>query len=126
MMTRINCVPVEELSRQHLLAEWRELPRVFKLASNAYASGRKIIIPSEYTLGAGHVTFFYNKLGYATERFERLRAEMLRRGYAPSFDQFPKFVVPRTAMQSWTPTPEALALNRARIAERTKNERTTD
>lgn len=31
-MTRINRIPVEELSRQHLVAEYRELPRVFALA----------------------------------------------------------------------------------------------
>ena len=28
-MTRINCVPVEELTDKHLGAEYRELPRLF-------------------------------------------------------------------------------------------------
>lgn len=29
-MTRINVIPVSELSDQHLIAEYRELPRVLK------------------------------------------------------------------------------------------------
>ena len=41
-MTRINCIPVEELSTPHLIAEYRELPRVFALAHNAAAAaGRR-------------------------------------------------------------------------------------
>lgn len=39
-MTRINCVPVEELSGPHLVAEYRELPRVFALAEKAAAPSR--------------------------------------------------------------------------------------
>lgn len=31
-MTRINCVPVRELGGKHLVAEYRELPRVYALA----------------------------------------------------------------------------------------------
>ena len=33
-MTRINVVPVKELSDQHLIAEYRELPRVIKQRIN--------------------------------------------------------------------------------------------
>lgn len=33
-MTRINLVPVEELSNQHLVAEYRELPRCIKQKIN--------------------------------------------------------------------------------------------
>ena len=29
-MTRINLIPVKELSDQHLIAEYREIPRVIK------------------------------------------------------------------------------------------------
>ena len=41
-MTRINCVPVEELHQKHLVAEYRELPRVFRLAEAA-ATGLPIL-----------------------------------------------------------------------------------
>jgi len=60
-MTRINCIPVEELHNKHLLVEYRELPRVFTLAHNAIEKGRWES-PAAYVLGAGHVKFFYNKL----------------------------------------------------------------
>jgi hypothetical protein len=115
-MTRINCVPPEELCRQHLLAEYRELPRVFRLAERAV--GRPTAIPPAYTLGKGHVTFFYNKLGYCRERWRALRAEMLARGYAPAYDAPPRVRVPAEWQQDWTPDPVALQINRERIAAR--------
>lgn len=117
-MTRINCVPPEELSRQHLLAEWKELPRVFTLAYKAYHSGRKIMAPSAYTLGAGHVKFFYQRLGYCFDRFMALRREMLARGYQPQYIQPPPVDLPASWWQEWEPDAAALAINRQRILER--------
>ena len=118
-MTRINCVPTAELSRQHLLAEYRELPRVFALAHNAHGARRKIAAPEAYTLGAGHVKFFYQRLGYCRRRFHELRAEMVLRGYKPTYDDVPFALVPPDWQQDWTPDATALAINRQRIAERT-------
>lgn len=119
-MTRINCVPVEELSRQHLIAEYRELPRVFALAKAA-SERRRLVQPEQYTLGTGHVTFFYTRLGYLTKRHAQLVAEMLRRGYKPTFtgslkDAHPD--IPDRFWNDWTPTEEALAINRERILQR--------
>lgn len=120
-MTRINCVPPEELSRQHLLAEWKELPRVFTLAAKAYLSGREVVAPERYTLGAGHVKFFYTRLGYCAARFYALEREMKRRGYKPSYIAPPSVEIPDKGWwQQWRPDDEALAINRQRIAERTK------
>ena len=119
-MTRINCVPAEELSRQHLVAEWRELPRVFRLAANACAAGKTLRAPDRYTLGAGHVKFFYTRLGFIGRRWQELRDEMLRRGYTPGFDAPPTVEVCDDWLQDWTPDAEAISINRARIAERTK------
>lgn len=39
-MTRINCVPVTELSQKHLVAEYREIGRVYALAVSAYNRAR--------------------------------------------------------------------------------------
>lgn len=111
-MTRINCVPVEELTRQHLIAEYRELPRVFKLARVVKNP------PPEYTLGKGHVTFFYDKLKYCFLRFEELVAEMQKRGYKPQHLHAPLWSGPSELWNDWTPTEEAKAINRARIRER--------
>src|SRR5690606_11330297 len=102
-MTRINCVPVQELSGPHLVAEYRELPRVFGLAAKAAARGA-FTQPATYTLGKGHLLFFYTRLGYLARRHAELIAEMKRRGYKPSFagirqDQFPG--VPAAYWQDW-------------------------
>ncbi|HLU00509.1 MAG TPA: pyrimidine dimer DNA glycosylase/endonuclease V [Burkholderiaceae bacterium] len=119
-MTRINCVPVEELSGPHLVAEYRELPRVFALAGKAAARGA-FVQPERYTLGKGHMLFFYTRLGYLVRRHQDLVTEMKRRGYKPSFDgvrreQFPD--IPDKFWNDWRPDEEALRLNRQRIAER--------
>ncbi len=114
-MSRINCIPPHELHNKHLLAEYRELPRVFRLARN------DAIIPEKYTLGKGHVTFFYNKLAYLYERQIQLYNEMLRRGYKPNFhpEDLLQWKEGREALwNTWTPDNNAIATNRARIAER--------
>lgn len=121
-MTRINCVPVEELSGPHLVAEYRELPRVFALAQKAALRGN-FSQPSTYTLGKGHVLFFYTRLGYLSRRHLELIEEMKRRGYRPTYtgvcrEDFPD--TPDSYWDDWQPTPEALEINRQRILERSK------
>ncbi|AXC39011.1 UNVERIFIED_ORG: endonuclease [Escherichia phage CMSTMSU] len=82
-MTRINLVHVKELADQHLMAEYRELPRVFG-AVQKHVQARKRVrdfkINSTYLLGSGHVTFFYNKLLYLQKRHIEIVNECLRRG----------------------------------------------
>ncbi len=119
-MTRINCIPVEELSGPHLVAEYRELPRVFRLAEKASLRGI-IKQPSQYTLGAGHILFFYTRLGYLSKRHCQLVQEMRRRNYNPTYEgvrrqDFPN--IPDEYWNDWKPGKEAMALNRQRIAER--------
>ncbi|MFW7341668.1 pyrimidine dimer DNA glycosylase/endonuclease V [Pollutimonas sp. H1-120] len=119
-MTRINCVPVDELSGPHLVAEYRELPRVFALAKKA-AKRANLNQPDSYTLGKGHLLFFYTRLAYLTRRHGELISEMKRRGYKPSFSglrrqDFPD--IPDQFWSDWQPTPQALRLNRQRIKER--------
>lgn len=116
-MTRINCVPVEELHVKHLVAEYRELPRVFKLAEAAYQRGRHDA-PDQYVLGAGHVKFFYKRLGYCVRRFDELVKEMQRRGYSPQHTKCPLANVPVLWYEDWAPTQTDLNLNRQRIADR--------
>lgn len=125
-MTRINCVPVQELSGPHLVAEYRELPRVFALAGKA-ASRKPFTQPATYTLGKGHLLFFYTRLGYLAKRHAELIQEMKNRGYKPSFDGIKRHQwaeIPDTFWNDWEPTDEAVKLNRQRIAERSSQART--
>ena len=119
-MTRINCVPPRELHDKHLLAEYRELPRVFKQAHKAYAKGTKLSsLPQAYVLGTGHVRFFYCRLEFLRLRFDSLRKEMLRRGWKPQFSTAPSIPeMPSSWNQDWIPDDNALFINRQRIAQR--------
>lgn len=124
-MTRINLVPPSELSRLHLIAEYRELPRIFGLADKAMKRGEKPDDkrnPQAYALGSGHCRFFYPRLRFLQIRQYQLIREMLTRGMNPLFTDVPgpeTFGHDHVWWKNYEPTPEALALNRARILERT-------
>ncbi len=74
-MTRINCAILPaELSTKHLIAELREIKRIpnhILNTNNLNMNG----IPLIFTLGKGHVKFFYNKLGYLYKRYQALYYE---------------------------------------------------
>lgn len=116
-MTRINCIPPSELCDQHLLAEHRELTRI----PNALISGRAkpTAIPATYRLGPGHVSFFYNKLGYLKSRYRLLCDECLLRGFRVAW-RWPNddTRIAESLWHHWQPDTEAQRANRARIAER--------
>lgn len=123
-MTRINCVPPSELTNLHLLAEYRELPRVFTLVENRTGSGQLAaevmrVVPETYRMGAGHVSFFYDKLQYLRVRHQALAEEMRSRGWNPLMDCTDRAGELHLDLQKdWVPTPEAQKANRQRIQER--------
>ena len=86
-MTRINvAIKPKELSSKHLIAEHREIKRI----PNQIKKGRYNLkgIPDQFTLGTGHVKFFYNKLAYLHQRQSLLYFECLRRGFnVTNYDQ---------------------------------------
>lgn len=119
-MTRINLgIPPKELTNKHLIAEHRELKRI----PNVVAKGRFNLksVPAEFSLGKGHVSFFYDKLGYLKERYVDLYNECIARGfnvqnYLKSWDG-----VPRELMNDYTPTQKDIDIIRERIADRLAN-----
>lgn len=120
-MTRINLVDPSELHRSHLVAEYREIVRVFDLARKNQWEMHKKNIPSEYTLGTGHVIFFMDKLKFISERYDALCSEMLKRGY--TCNRVPKEDlhkgIDKSMFWDYKPTEKAIALNKQRIADRT-------
>lgn len=123
-MTRINLVDPSTLHTKHLVAEYRELPRVFGLAMAAEERGlapHMIDIPQHFVLGTGHVKFFYNKLGWLTHRFHSLVFEMQARGYHPQHTNIPHGPRMDCWWNQWTPRPEDIALSTQRIKERTNS-----
>jgi len=121
-MTRINLVPPAELSDRHLIAEYRELPRVFGLMRAYAARSDSQELPGSYTLGKGHVRFFYDKGAFLYRRQVQLILEMKRRGFNPKFDDPYGLLegVPDRLLGDYDPSPEALAINRQRIEERSR------
>ena len=120
-MTRINCIPPDELTREHLIAEYRELPRVFGLVRRAVESGvtpESAFIPETYRLGTGHVRFFYDKLGYVKKRYSELVNEMISRGYNVQYPEPDTDGIPDEWFGDWEPTDKAMGINRSRISER--------
>lgn len=127
-MTRINVVPPEELTVKHLVAEYREITRVpgnLTKSLNRKTKFSMSEIPAKYTLGTGHVKFFYDKMLFLQKRFESLVNEMLKRGYKPSYTDSSIFIPSDMEYYNdYIPTPEAVSVNRQRIKERlSSNER---
>jgi len=126
-MTRINsAIPPCELCDKHLVAEYRELPRVSTLAWNRFNkySGLPPRGPSEFTLGTGHVLFFTYLGGFCSRRFASLVDEMKARGFSPAFTDYRPH--PDGMNLDHTPTAIEHQLLAARIALRMpKNARYT-
>ena len=123
-MTRVNVVPVSELTREHLVAEYKEIMRLPGSLQKSLNRKSKPFsmneIPPEYKMSKGHVKFFYNKMKFVKNRFEELVEEMIRRGYSPNYIDSSIFDSPPEFFGDYTPTEKALEVNRARIRERLK------
>lgn len=126
-MTRINVVEPSELTNKHLMGELHEITRVYGLVRkaqdrkiNKYNFKDKIKQPDAYTLGTGHVYFFYDKLGFITERYYALNHEAVKRNFNVNPIDKQQLL---SGIQEWWfgdyhPTQEALEINRKRIEER--------
>jgi deoxyribonuclease (pyrimidine dimer) len=118
-MTRINCgIPPSELNNKHLIAEAREIKRV----PNCVAKGRYNLKgqPKEFTLGKGHVSFFYSRLGYLKKRYEELYIECKRRGFNVQYYGNAWDNIPLHLMGDYTPSEVDIQIIRERISERLK------
>ncbi len=123
-MTRINLIPVEELSDQHLLAEYRELPRIVNAVINCKAKNNDI--PRNYRLGQGHVRFFYNKIIFLFNRYSQIYDELKYRGFIEntpfSPEQMGKSIHASlyNSEKYYEFSEEEIALSRDRILEKLK------
>ena len=122
-MTRINIIPVQNLTDQHLHAERREIKMIpTALRRSLRTKPVDIIlrsIPSRYTLNAGHVTFFYNKMKFLTDRYKLLSDELLVRSYNLSkldiFEEFMEGIPELFKIKDWNPNLEEQKINIDRI-----------
>lgn len=117
-MTRINVVPVSELTDQHLMAEYRELPMVPAAARRS--NPNKYKPTTQYTLNKGHVMFFFNKKQYLLDRWLSLIEELYDRGYNidPSARVVQWSALDKFQQVEWKPDSLAISINSQRIEER--------
>lgn len=116
-MTRINVgIDPAQLNNAMLIAEHRELKRIPNLVRQG--KFRLEGQPAQFTLGTGHVKFFYDKLGYLRKRYEQLYAECQRRGLQVTWFGGAWEGIDAQFMGDYRPTKTATALVRTRIAER--------
>lgn len=111
-MTRINLIPPEQLHRKHLLAEYRELPRVFALAR---PNGEG---PKQYTMGKGHVVFFYDKLMFLYRRQCAISRAMQAYGYTTSYnpDSLLQWKLTKPSLwNNWQPSEYEIEINLDRL-----------
>jgi deoxyribonuclease (pyrimidine dimer) len=79
-MTRINVgIKPWELCDQHLIAEYKELPR-------AYGKRYKARPPKHFCLGTGHVVWCAQHQQSLWTRHQQLVEEMTRRGFATNIE----------------------------------------
>lgn len=125
-MTRINIgIHPKKLHTQHLIAEHREIKRI----PNLIAKGKANIsnIPTEFTLGTGHVRFFYNKGKYLYNRYQQLHTECLNRNinvtdFTKAFDIY---TIHPNLFNNYKHTNKDLALIKERLKSRKPNFYTT-
>jgi len=117
-MTRINSgIHPRFLTAKHLIAEHREIKRI----PNVVKSGKFNMDnqPLNFTLGTGHVKYFYNRQKYLYRRYKLIYQECINRGYdvqdySNCWDDLKNTIY----FNDWTETIESHILIKERIRER--------
>lgn len=118
-MTRINVgILPSELSNKHLIAEHREIKRIPNTIRSGKADVSLSNIPVKFTLGKGHVKFFYDKQKYLLRRYKAIHFECKKRGfdvtdYSEAWDGIPEYL-----NNDYTPTGMDRILLIERLMER--------
>lgn len=116
-MARVNVgIAPYYLSDNHLIAESVEITMITgSLRRNNYLV--KGAIPKNYTLGAGHINFFKDKLLYLANRLQAVNTEMRTRKFNPGtsidLSEFPEQLI-----NDWTPDLRDSEIVRARVCDR--------
>lgn len=120
-MTRINIIPVEDLTDQHLMAEYREIFMIGSALQRSLKSKNwdPKRIPKKFTLGTGHVMFFYDKGKYLFKRYRQIQNELKNRNF--NLDEsrhFKSTQFPTQYFNDWEPNKSDQKIVMKRIEER--------
>lgn len=127
-MTRINAgIPVQDLSREHLLAEHREIKRICNRLKQRLANDKFSDIPVPfYEMKNGKIAFkelfWLDKGSYTYKRYEQIYKECIRRGYNVQYygGNWEIYYEKTDYWNDYEPTIEQVQMIKDRIAERLK------
>jgi deoxyribonuclease (pyrimidine dimer) len=116
-MTRINLIPTAELSDQHLVREYNELPRCIKQDLNVSDA------PRVYKLGSGHMKWGRLHIKFLLDRYALLCKEMEYRGFKVNYphNELCKYAeenVGKHLMNDYQPSEKDIEVSRSRIVEK--------
>lgn len=114
-MTRINLVEPRKLTDQHLLAEYRELPRVFWLVRKKIQENKEVIHWNKFTMWTWHVIFFYNKLLFLEKRFKSLVLECEKRGFNIKYSNYDISDIPDEFKKDYIPNTTDIKISKERL-----------
>lgn len=125
-MTRVNLVNVTILADQHLMAEWREIKMIpAALRKSIRARGVKGafgMMPVEFCLNRGHISFFYDKMLFLRGRYRQITDELISRGYnlyhTGDYSDFLFDIPLRFRTRIWEPSRAEVSVSAERIVER--------
>ena len=121
-MTRVNLVDVTLLADQHLMAEWREIKMIpaalRKSIDSRSVKGAFGMIPDEFCLNRGHISFFYDKMQFLRERYGQITGELTSRGYNLYHTDFLFDIPLRFRTREWKPSRAEISVSAERIVER--------
>lgn len=89
---RINTgISPKNLSDEHLRAEEAEIAMCPGFYNRVWKG--KSVIPTQFTLGKGHISFFMNKKTWTLKRYQELHEECIRRGFVNIKDKSERWLL---------------------------------
>lgn len=125
-MTRINLIDVSIMTDQHLLAEYRELPRIVNDWKKRYGDSKFYkAIPNKFCLGQGHVKFFRNKIKFLIQQYRLIVDELLKRNFSIKQtsivdNEVAHLLTIDINQITWKPSVEDITISQQRITEKIK------
>jgi hypothetical protein len=127
-MTRINLIEPSELCTKHLVAEFHELPRILSLSFKCCDEHceRLNMFPNSFCLGTGHQLFFYKKIKWLQNRYNKLYVELKNRNCNINEDKFnsimsvfkmSQYAYPKL-YNDWKPVEKDIAISKERIEQK--------
>lgn len=120
-MTRINTIHVRLLADQHLIAEKKEINQLAGQFLKSFRSPKfnYSALPKAFTLGIGHVSYFYPFGAYIRNRYNEVFEECIRRRINATND-FNDVWKDKGVLynRNYTPTEKAIQDIKDRIKER--------